>query len=93
MFKNILRIVIALIFLVSGFVKAVDVVGFSFKLEEYFSPAVFNMPFFEKQALIIAIIVVVLELVLGFFLLLKSYLKFTLTPNVYIAGRESEREP
>ena len=79
MFKNILRIVIALIFLVSGFVKAVDVVGFSFKLEEYFSPAVFNMPFFEKQALIIAIIVVVLELVLGFFLLLKSYLKFTLT--------------
>jgi len=78
MFKNILRVVIALIFLVSGFVKAVDVVGFSFKLEEYFSPAVFNMPFLETQALIIAIIVVILELVLGFFLLLKSYLKFTL---------------
>jgi len=67
MFKNILRVVIALIFLVSGFVKAVDVVGFSFKLEEYFSPAVFNMPFLETQALIIAIIVVILELVLGFF--------------------------
>ncbi|HOB25234.1 MAG TPA: DoxX family protein, partial [Kaistella sp.] len=77
--KHILRIIIALIFIASGFVKAVDAVGFSFKLEEYFSPAVFNMPFFEKQALPIAIIVVVLELVLGFFLLMKMRLKFTLS--------------
>ncbi|MBE2272893.1 MAG: DoxX family protein [Flavobacteriales bacterium] len=77
--KHILRIIIALIFIASGFVKAVDAVGFSFKLEEYFSPAVFNMPFFEKQALAIAIIVVVLELVLGFFLLMKMRLKFTLS--------------
>lgn len=76
--KAILRILIALIFIASGFVKAVDVVGFSFKLEEYFSPAVFNMPFFEKIALPIAIIVVVLELVLGIFLLLKIRLKYTL---------------
>src|SRR5690606_265946 len=36
-------------------------------------------PCFEKQGLIIAIIVVVLELVLGFFLLLNSYLIFTPT--------------
>lgn len=78
MFKNILRIITALVFIASGFVKAVDVVGFSFKLEEYFSPSVFNMPFFEKQALIIAIVVVVLELVLGFLLLIKSRLKVTL---------------
>lgn len=77
--KHILRIIIALIFIASGFVKAVDAVGFSFKLEEYFSSAVFNMPFFEKQALAIAIIVVVLELVLGFFLLMKMRLKFTLS--------------
>ncbi len=77
-FSHLLRIVVALIFLISGFVKAVDVVGFSFKLEEYFSPAVFNMPFMEKQALPLAILVVVLELVLGFMLLLKTRLKFTL---------------
>ena len=76
--KHILRVIVALIFLISGFVKAVDVVGFSFKLEEYFSPAVFNMPFMEKQALPLAVIVVVLELVLGFMLLLKTRLKFTL---------------
>ncbi|KEY19418.1 BT_3928 family protein [Kaistella antarctica] len=79
MLKNVLRIVIALIFIASGFVKAVDAVGFSFKLEEYFSPAVFNMPFFEKQALILAVLVVAFELIFGFFLLIKSQLKFTLS--------------
>ncbi len=82
--KQILRIIIALVFLISGFVKAVDVVGFSFKLQEYFSPAVFNMPFMEKQSLPLAIIVVVLELVLGFMLLLKTRLKFTLAALIVL---------
>ena len=77
--KHILRIFIAVIFIASGFVKAVDVVGFSFKLEEYFSPSVFNMPFFESQALRIAIFIVALELILGFMLLLRIRLKFTLS--------------
>lgn len=77
--KRILRYLIALIFIASGFVKAVDSVGFSFKLEEYFSPAVFNMPFFEKQALPIAIFVVVIELVFGLMLLMKIRLKSTLS--------------
>lgn len=76
--RKILRILIALIFIASGFVKAVDVVGFSFKLEEYFSPSVFNMPFFEKLALPIAIFVVVLELFLGVMLLFRIQLKKTL---------------
>lgn len=73
-----LRIITALIFIASGFVKAVDIVGFSFKLEEYFSPSVFNIPFLEQLALPIAIFVVGLELVLGFMLLIKIRLKFTL---------------
>lgn len=77
--KAVLRIIIALIFIASGFVKAVDVVGFSFKLEEYFSTSVFNMPFLEKQSLAIAIFVVVLELILGLMLLLKIRLKLTLS--------------
>jgi len=79
MIKGLLRLVIAVIFILSGFVKAVDLVGFSFKMEEYFSPAVFNMPFLEKFALLFSIIVVVLELLLGFMLLLKLRLKFTLS--------------
>ena len=50
--KRILRYIIAIIFIISGFVKAVDVKGFSFKLEEYFSPDVFNLLFFEKNIFI-----------------------------------------
>ncbi|MCQ9638694.1 DoxX family protein [Chryseobacterium sp. WG14] len=79
MIKGLLRFIIAVIFILSGFVKAVDLVGFSFKMEEYFSPVVFNMPFFEKFALLFSIIVVVLELFLGFMLLLKLKLKLTLS--------------
>ena len=72
---HILRIIIAVIFIISGFVKAVDIKGFSFKLEEYFSPTVFNMPFLEQLALPLAAIVVALELLLGMMLLLKIKLK------------------
>jgi uncharacterized membrane protein YphA (DoxX/SURF4 family) len=79
MIKGVLRFIIAVIFILSGFVKAVDLVGFSFKMEEYFSPTVFNMPFLEKFALLFSIIVVVLELFLGFMLLIKLKLKFTLS--------------
>jgi hypothetical protein len=42
MIKGLLRFVIAVIFILSGFVKAVDLVGFSFKMEEYFCAAVFS---------------------------------------------------
>ena len=76
--KAVLRYIVSLIFIASGFVKAVDLKGFSFKLEEYFSPIVFNLPFLEKYALAFSIIVVVLELILGFMLLMKIKLKLTL---------------
>ena len=76
--KRILRYIIAIIFIASGFVKAIDVKGFSFKLEEYFSPDVFNLTFLQNFTLEIAIFVVALELVLGLMLLLKMKLKCTL---------------
>ncbi|MDR2206491.1 MAG: DoxX family protein [Flavobacteriaceae bacterium] len=76
--KTFLRTAVALIFIASGFVKAVDVVGFSFKLEEYFSESVFNIKFLEEIVLPIAIFVVALELILGFMLLLKLHIKKTL---------------
>lgn len=75
MFKRVLRFIVGLIFIISGFVKAVDVKGFSFKLEEYFSPQVFNISFLEDWALPLAMVVVVLELVLGLLLLLNIQLK------------------
>ena len=45
--KRILRYIIAIIFIASGFCKSIDVKGFSFKLEEYFSPDVFNLTFYK----------------------------------------------
>lgn len=47
MIKGLLRFIIAVIFILSGFVKAVDLVGFSFKMEEYFSPAVLICRFWK----------------------------------------------
>lgn len=76
--KTLLRYLVSIIFIASGFVKAVDLKGFSFKLEEYFSPVVFNLPFLEKYALPFSIVVVLLELVLGFMLLMKIKLRETL---------------
>ena len=79
MVKNILRIFVGLVFIASGFVKAVDVIGFSFKMEEYFSPSVFNISFLENFALPLAIFVVVFELILGLMLVLKIRIKWTLS--------------
>ena len=76
--KHLLRYIIGIIFIISGVVKAIDSVGFSFKLEEYFSPAVFNMPFLESFALPIAVFVSALEVVLGLMLLLNIHLRKTL---------------
>lgn len=75
MIREGLRYFVAVVFILSGGVKAVDAKGFSFKLEEYFSPQVFNLPFFERYVLPIAVFVVALELVSGFALLLKIQLK------------------
>ena len=42
---NIARIFVGLLFIFSGLIKINDPVGFSFKLEEYFGPTVFNIDF------------------------------------------------
>lgn len=71
------RVVVGLLFIISGFIKLNDPVGFSFKLEEYFSFGVLNLPFLEPHALKIAIIVVILEVLLGVLLLIGFRVKFT----------------
>jgi len=76
--RKIIRIFVGIVFIVSGFVKAIDPVGFSFKLEEYFSPSVFNIPFLEKLALTVAIIVVSVEFILGVLLVLGLWIRQTL---------------
>jgi uncharacterized membrane protein YphA (DoxX/SURF4 family) len=71
------RIFVGILFIISGFIKLNDPVGFSFKLEEYFSQGVLDLPFFEPHALTISIIVVVFEVLVGVMLLIGFRTKFT----------------
>ena len=71
------RIFVGVLFIISGFIKLNDPLGFSYKLQEYFSTDVLNIPFLEPYALGISVMVVVLEVVLGVFLLIGYKPKFT----------------
>ena len=73
-----LRIFVGIFFIISGFIKLNDPIGFAFKLEEYFGPTVLDLPFFTPYALAISIVVVVLEVLLGVFLIIGYKKKFTL---------------
>jgi len=66
---GISRIIVGILFIISGLIKLNDPMGFSFKLEEYFSAGVLDLPFFEPYALAISIIVVIFEVLLGVMLL------------------------
>ncbi|MDO6519798.1 BT_3928 family protein [Zobellia uliginosa] len=71
------RILVGVLFIISGFIKLNDPVGFSFKLEEYFSQGVLDLPFFEPHALAISIFVVIFEVLLGVMLLVGFRVRFT----------------
>jgi len=71
------RIFVGALFIFSGLIKLNDPIGFSFKLEEYFSITVLDIPFLEPYALVIAIFVVIFEVLLGVFLLIGYKPKFT----------------
>ena len=72
---NACRLLLSLVLIVSGFVKAVDPVGFTYKLQEYaaaFSSDVFS----DDWLLFFAIIQAMLEFLLGVFMLMGVYRKF-----------------
>lgn len=75
---NAIRFLVGITFIISGLVKINDLVGFSFKLEEYFSPSVFNIPFLSEYTIFIGLFVCVCEVILGTSLLLKYKIKATL---------------
>ena len=75
---HICRILVGVLFIISGYIKLNDPVGFSFKLEEYFSQGVLDLPVFMPYALAISLFVVILEVVLGVLLLLGYMRKITL---------------
>ncbi|WP_309608825.1 BT_3928 family protein [Flavobacterium sp.] len=71
------RLFVGILFIISGLIKLNDPVGFSYKLDEYFSPTVFDMPFLFPFTLALALFVVILEVVLGVMLLVGFKVKFT----------------
>ena len=79
--KNVItqisRVFVGLLFIISGLIKLNDPVGFSFKLAEYFSEPVLNLPFLIPLALPLAVSIVIFEAVLGFMLLVGYKPKFT----------------
>src|SRR6185312_5042143 len=64
------RIIVGLLFIFSGLIKANDPLGFSYKLEEYFD--VFHITFLSHFALTMAILLCALEMILGFALLIGA---------------------
>ncbi len=69
------RILVGLLFIFSGYVKANDPSGFSYKLEEYYH--VFGLNFLSSTALYQAMFISVLEMVLGFAVLMGTRMKVT----------------
>lgn len=68
------RFIVGATFLFSGFVKAVDPLGFSYKIQDYLLYLHFQE--FSSLALFLAILLVVLEFSVGAFLLLGIYKKW-----------------
>ncbi|WP_299796591.1 BT_3928 family protein [uncultured Maribacter sp.] len=74
---GVVRIFVGILFIISGFIKLNDPVGFSFKLEEYFSQGVLDLPFLTPFALTISILVVIVEVMVGVMLILGYKRKIT----------------
>lgn len=73
---TISRILVGSLFIVSGLIKANDALGFSYKMEEYFSPKALGfLDFLAPYALPFAIAICVVEIVLGLAVLFGSKMK------------------
>ena len=72
------QVFVGVLFIISGLIKLNDPVGFSFKLQDYFAPDVLNMDFLSPYALMLAVVVVLVEVILGVMLLVGYAKKLTL---------------
>lgn len=73
MIVQISRVLVGVLFILSGFIKANDTIGFSYKLVEYFE--VFHMPFFVPYAVAMAMLICIVEICVGIALLIGAYAK------------------
>jgi len=69
------RLIVGIVFIFSGFVKAVDPLGFGYKFSDYFHA--FGMEFFSSISFSLAILMSALEFGIGFSLVLGTLRKFT----------------
>ena len=76
-FTQLLRILVGITFVFSGFVKLVDPVGSMYKFQEYFGADVLNLTFLDPYALEFSIVLIIAELMLGVMLLVGYKSKFT----------------
>ena len=74
------RIVFGITFVFSGFVKAVDPIGFAYKIEDYL--IAFELIPFIPLALTFAVVLILVELLLGIFILLGLYRKLSAAVGV-----------
>lgn len=72
---TISRVLVGLLFIFSGWIKANDPLGFSYKLEEYYH--VFHLDFLASSALVQAMFICILEMVLGVAVLLGTRMRLT----------------
>ena len=75
---GISRIFIGIFFIISGFIKLNDPIGFSYKLSDYFASDVLNLEFLNPYVLALAVFIVVLEIMLGALLIIGYQVKSTL---------------
>ncbi|MCD4833948.1 MAG: DoxX family protein [Bacteroidales bacterium] len=73
--NNISQFIVGTVFIFSGFVKAIDPLGSTYKFIDYFEA--FGMDFFNSIAFPLAIILSSIEFIIGFSLLFSIKKKFT----------------
>ena len=74
---HVSRLLVAIIFIFSGFVKLVDPLGSAYKFQEYFGADVLNLEFLIPYALPFSIFLILAEIVLGVMLLVGYLPKLT----------------
>ena len=79
---NILRFSYGFFLLFSGFVKIIDPLGFSYKLQEYFE--VFGMEWLVPVSLFLSVFICVFELFLGLFLICGIHIRKVMWGNLLL---------
>jgi uncharacterized membrane protein YphA (DoxX/SURF4 family) len=73
-FVNIIRVLVGLLFIISGLVKANDPIGLSYKMQEFFD--LWGMSFLNTASLGLSVVVIALEIIAGAALLLGWKVKW-----------------